>query len=429
MYKFEIKRANCNFEREPLKIRFGFKGSYLTELWQTAVLLESKRGGKYLGLGTQSVLWADAELFYRYSEAVSNSLMFLVTNYAANRALHSSATTPIEVIEEILPDVYRYAQTITQKRDLQSTFVLNALVPLDNALWLMYAGEHSISNFSKLIPTKCQTALNVKNEKLLNIPLVNYNTSPESAEKLARAGFHILKIKIGKSFPSETKMLSWDIERVIQVHQRVKEIESPYTNSGHVMYYLDINGQYREKKTLLRFLDAMEKNHIMNRIILLEEPFPETQKIDVTNIPVRIATDESAHSREDVRERIDLGYSAIALKPIAKTLSITFKMIEETSNRNIPCFCADLTVNPILVDWNKNLAARLSPLPEMKIGILESNGNQNYKNWNKMIKYHPLRDREWINCESGIFKLNEEFYSNSGGIFKPSKHYLKLVEP
>ncbi|MBU4200845.1 MAG: hypothetical protein KKG09_09570 [Verrucomicrobia bacterium] len=40
---------------------------------------------------------------------------------------------------------------------------------------------------------------------------------------------------------------------------------------------------------------------------------------------VRIAADESAHSVQDAKTRIDMGYNAIALKPIAKTMSMSLR--------------------------------------------------------------------------------------------------------
>ncbi len=149
----------------------------------------------------------------------------------------------------------------------------------------------------------------------------------------------------------------------------------------------------------------------------MEEPFPEEFKEDVSDIPVRLAADESAHSDEDAAERIELGYTAIALKPIAKTMSMSLKIAKLAHEKSIPCFCADLTVNPILVDWNKNVAARLPALPGMKIGVCESNGHQNYKNWQQMKQAHPMAGSSWITPENGMFKLNESFYKNSGGIF------------
>ena len=97
---------------------------------------------------------------------------------------------------------------------------------------------------------------------------------------------------------------------------------------------------------------------------------------------------------------------------------MSLKIAKIAYEKNIPCFCADLTVNPILVDWNKNVAARLAPLPGMKVGVLESNGHQNYKNWQKMIEQHPMSGASWIQPQNGIFNLDQSFYDNSGGIFK-----------
>lgn len=69
---------------------------------------------------------------------------------------------------------------------------------------------------------------------------------------------------------------------------------------------------------------------------------------------------DSLQSVEDAARRIEQGYSAIAVKVIAKTLSITMKIVQYAYEKKVPCFCADLTVNPILVDWNKSVAARLA---------------------------------------------------------------------
>ena len=92
----------------------------------------------------------------------------------------------------------------------------------------------------------------------------------------------------------------------------------------------------------------------------------------------------------------------------------------------VPCFCADLTVNPILVDWNKNVAARLAPFPGIGMGLLETNGHQNYANWEIMTGYHPCAGVSWTKTSGGVFHLNDDFYSKSGGIFLPSNHYEGL---
>ncbi|MCK5699657.1 MAG: L-alanine-DL-glutamate epimerase, partial [Cyclobacteriaceae bacterium] len=58
-----IDHVNSNFQREPLVRPFGFKGGYMSEIWQTISLLQSEAGNKGLGLDTQNVLWSDAKVF------------------------------------------------------------------------------------------------------------------------------------------------------------------------------------------------------------------------------------------------------------------------------------------------------------------------------------------------------------------------------
>jgi len=109
-------------------------------------------------------------------------------------------------------------------------------------------------------------------------------------------------------------------------------------------------------------------------------------------------------------------------------MSMSLRIAKAAHEKGIPCFCADLTVNPILVDWNKNVAARLAPLPGMKIGVLESNGHQNYRDWEEMMKYHPCCGAAWTRSVNGLFRLDDDFYARSGGIFETSPHYLQSAK-
>ena len=118
----------------------------------------------------------------------------------------------------------------------------------------------------------------------------------------------------------------------------------------------------------------------------------------------------------------------MAIKPIAKTVSESLLIINEAAKRNIPCFCADLTVNPLMVDINKNIASRIKTFPKINIGIFESNGAQNYLNWETMKTYHPMYGKaKFIEQKNGIYELDDEFYKISGGIFKDSEYYNKVV--
>src|SRR5690349_15081517 len=76
--KIRIKNVDSNFEREPL-IPYHFKGSFVTELWQTAARLESDSGIHKTGLGTQSVLWSDSKVFAAHSESGGNALMYALS--------------------------------------------------------------------------------------------------------------------------------------------------------------------------------------------------------------------------------------------------------------------------------------------------------------------------------------------------------------
>ena len=81
------------------------------------------------------------------------------------------------------------------------------------------------------------------------------------------------------------------------------------------------------------------------------------------------------------------------------------------------------------MEWNKNIAARLKPFPGMgSLGLIESNGHQNYKNWNKMMSYHPRNDGAWVQAKNGVYELNDEFYRTGGGIFDSSEHYEAMFK-
>jgi hypothetical protein len=43
-----------------------------------------------------------------------------------------------------------------------------------------------------------------------------------------------------------------------------------------------------------------------------------------------------------------------------------------------------------------------------------------------MKGYHPCRDASWTQTKDGIFELNDDFYTKSGGIFMPSAHYEEM---
>lgn len=418
-----IERAGLDFEREPLLRPFGFKGGYLNEVWQVAAWLESSADNRATGIGVQSVLWSDSDLFARHTEAGGNALMLLMTDYALSLIRGATFTTPLELLDEIFPRVLECGRKISGRTGLRPTFALNALVPVDMAAWILYAREQGTEVFDEVVPEEYRAALSHRHEKLTKIPLISYGTSDAEVDALVRGGSFFLKIKIG-SDPAgdgdQEKMLAWDKQRLSNIHALLKDVDCTETADGRIPYYLDGNGRYQSRDRLLRFLDHAGKIGALERIRILEEPFPEDFREDVSDIPVRLAADESAHTAEDAVARMEQGYTAIALKPVAKTVSMSLRVAKAAHDRGIPCFCADLTVNPLMVEWNKNFAARLAPLPGFSTGVVETNGAQNYRNWDRMKAYHPMASEPWVAGDEPVFPLPDEFYRTSGGIFRPS---------
>jgi hypothetical protein len=423
--EIEIKQVSANFEREPLIRPFGFKGGYMTEIWQTASLLESTGGISKIGICSQNVLWSDADVFARHSESGGNALMFALSEHAMQILKGRKFITPVDLLDSVFDEVFEYGKKITSNTNLRKTFVLNSMVGLDNAAWLLYAAENNISGFDEMIPEAYKPALSVQHNKVASIPLIAYNIPVNEIVAAVDAGYFFMKIKIGQPGTQE-EMLEKDKARLTQVHEAIGKSVTSYTRTGKLPYYFDANGRYEKKETLLRLLDHARKIGAFDQIAIIEEPFPEELEIDVSDIPVRLAADESAHTDADALKRIQLGYGAVALKAIAKTLSMTLKIIKVAYEKKIPCFCADLTVNPILVEWNKNVAARLAPFPGIDLGLVETNGHQNYKNWQAMRTYHPFPEAVWANTRKGVFELNEDYYKKSGGIFIQSPHYREM---
>jgi len=418
-----VADTGCEFEREPLLRPFGFKGGYLTNIWQSAAMVQSTSGQRGIGLCTHSTLWSDAAVFAANSEAGGNALMFAMTAHALRVLKGRSFTDPVALNDELFKEVYAYGKAITGNPRLRQTFALNALVGVDNAIWLLYAKENGITTFDGLIPAAYRPALAHRHPKAASIPLMAYAIPISEIKAAVADGSFFMKIKIGQPGTQE-EMLAKDMARISEIHKALDGCRTPYTKSGKLPYYFDANGRYEKKETLLRLIDHLKKIGAYDQVAVVEEPFDEQYECDVHDIPLRLVADESAHTERDAVTRIEMGYRAIALKAIAKTLSMTMKIAQAAHERNVPCFCADLTVNPILVEWNKNVAARLGSFPGLEgLGLVETNGHQNYKNWTVMRSYHPYPDAPWSKTDRGVFHLDADYYAKSGGIFAPLPHY------
>ena len=421
-----IDRTSCAFEREPMVRPFGFKGGFLTELWIVSAFVRSTSGMHGIGLGTQSCLWSDAKVFAANSEDGGNAIMFSMTQYALKLLVGKTFTSPVELNDWLWPQVWEYGKKVSANPELRVTYALNALVAVDNAVWVLFAKENGFSSFDGMIPAALRPALAAHHAKCASIPLFSYKVPVSEIIESANSGCFFMKIKIGQP-GTQDEMLAKDMARVSEIHAALKDCRTPHTKSGKLLYYFDANGRYEKKETLLRFIDHLKKIGAYDQVAIVEEPFDEYAQIDVNDVPLRLAADESAHTVKDALVRIEMGYRAMALKPIAKTMSISMKIAQAAYERNIPCFCADLTVCPALVEWNKAVAARLPAFPGIgDLGLVETNGQMNYRNWETMRRDMAYPDARWTRTEKGVFECDADWYAKSGGILEPMPRYEKL---
>lgn len=421
-----IASSKFTHERHALRHPIGFKGRKLSELWQSLVCLTASDGTRSYGSGIQSVLWSDAEVFAAHDETMVNAMMLLTTGYAASVAESKDWVDPLTLLDQILALVHEQARRVTGRPALRPTFTLNSLVPLDVAAWLLFARAHRLTSFDALIPERFRARLKRRHQELAVIPLIAYSIPPAEIAGLLQQRHCMLKIKIGNDPEGDgdpAKMLAWDQQRLEQIHRMAEGYETPWTDSGRILYYLDANGRYDSLERVQRLLEHARRIGAFERIALFEEPFAEEVHLPVGDLGVRIVADESAHDTVDVLERIALGYGAIALKPVAKTLSMSLRMLDQAAAHGVPCFCADLTVDPLLREWNKNVAARIDPIPGMRIGMVESNGAQNYAAWGDLVSRHPCAGAPWLEPHTGIFRLDESYFTQSGGIFLSTPTY------
>jgi len=422
MKPFRVTETNSNFEREPLIRPFGFKGGYLREIWQSAAMLQGESGIRKVGICTHNVLWSDAEVFAAHSPAASDAMMFAISERGMQMIKGQTFASPVHMVESIKDELWEYGKKITCHPNLRKTFILNSLVGVDNAAWLLWAAENGVTKFDDLIPDAYRPALSYRHDMVASIPLMAYNIPINEIVQAVDNGYYFMKIKIGQPGTQE-EMLQKDMARLTEIHQAIGHRTTAHSKDGKLPYYFDANGRYEKKETLQRLIDHAKKIGAFDQIAIIEEPFPEELEVDVSDLGVRLACDESAHTDVDTLKRIQMGYRAVALKAAAKTTSITMKMAKVAHENNVPCFLADLTVNPILVEWNKNIASRLSPFPDLGTGLLETNGHQNYKNWDNMLTYKPSSGASWAKTQQGVFHLDKDYYDRSGGIFDLSPHY------
>ncbi len=420
-----ITHADLDIQREPFARPFAFKGSAFHEKWNLVVRLRDDAGTEACGIGGLAVLWSDARVFASHTETGGNALMVATLERALQASLSTDWERPPDLLVAVRKEAEQFARVATGRGvDLQSTFVLNALVALDNAAWVLWARRRDVTDFEGWIPAAAASALGHRQSRVALTPAVGYNMPDAQVGELLQEGAGVLKLKIG--YPGlEEEMVAGDCRNLQRLQPLLRGVRTPLTDSGDVALYLDANGRYRSKAALRRVLDEADRVGLLDRIVVLEEPFAPDVEESVGDLGVLVAADESLHDPADVAGRRQAGYGAIAVKPAGKTLSVAFDMLEAATAQEMVAFVADNACVPVLVEWNKNIAARLPAFPGVRGGMMESNGAENYGGWEQMLAEHPRAGAPWLAARNGVYELDDDYFVAAGGILDEPEAYLK----
>lgn len=419
-----ITSVDLDIQREPFARPFAFKGSAFHEKWNLVVRLEDDAGAIGCGIGGLAVLWSDPQVFSAHTETGGNAIMVATLERALQAALDVDWERPPDLLRAVRSEADSFARQATGRgQQLQSTFVLNALVALDNAAWVLWARRNDVPAFDAWVPTEAAPALSHRQARVALTPAVGYNMPDAQIAGLLQAGAAVLKVKIGHP-GDEDAMAAGDCRTLQRLQPLLAGARTPLTTSGDVVLYLDANGRYRTKAALRRVLDEAQRLDLLQRIIVLEEPFAADVEETVGDLGVLVAADESLHDPDDVGRRCQAGYGAVAVKPAGKTLSVAFDMVTAAVGHDMVAFVADNACVPVLVEWNKNVAARLPAFPGVLGGMMESNGPENYGRWAQMLDEHPSAGAPWLAAQGGAYELDDDYYSRSGGILQEPTAYL-----
>ena len=362
-----IVHTDLEIHREPFARPFGFKGSAFREKWSLVVRLRDEDGVEAYGLGGLAVLWSDASVFSAHTEVGGNILQAALLEHALQEVRDHEFRDPPSILSYLLPRVHDYGVAVTRNPDLRPAFSLLSLVALDNAAWMLHARRAGIASFDDLIPREYRPYLSHRRRRLAIVPTIGYGFPEGELRKILEGGVPLLKVKIG-SAGSEPDMLRADMEWMTRVHRIADARETPLTDCGNVLYYLDANGRYSQVDSVARLLEHARDIGMDRRIVIFEDPFDERLKTNV----------------------------------------------------------ADNACVPVLVEWNKNVAARLPCFPGLKVGLLESNGPEAYAGWTELLSAHPVPNASWLRPDGGVFHLDSDYYRHSGGIFLDPTPYCRL---
>ena len=128
--------------------------------------------------------------------------------------------------------------------NLRRTFALNALVPVDNAAWLLYAEENGIRTFDEMIPAEYRSGLSYKQRAVAALPSVTYALPVEDVVRATQDGYFLIKVKLGSPAATQAEMIEKDVARFTAIHKALAGARTTQTPDGKLRYDLDPNQRF-----------------------------------------------------------------------------------------------------------------------------------------------------------------------------------------
>jgi len=201
----------------------------------------------------------------------------------------------------------------------------------------------------------------------------------------------------------------------LEIHASSAPRDAPHAGRA-AAYYFDAKRPLREEGHPPPLLDTRGRSGF-DRIAVVEEPFRRSSRSRWgTGRPGGRRRERHRRGRRpEDRPRL----RAIALKPIAKTLSMSLRIARLAHERGVPCFCADLTsTDPGGLDKVFAAASPRSPAcrwASWRRTATRTTGTGGH------APPPPLLRRALDSAEKGVFRLDEDFYARSAGSSSPRR--------
>lgn len=403
-----VMRGAFNLFKEEYLKPYIFKGDSVNGKWIAKTAITDESGVEGAAVGGFAVLWSDPGVYNSHTEMGGNIMMAACLEKAVNTIVNREYTHVEEAMDDVFERVFNYGKLITENEGLNKTFVLNSMVSLDLALWVLWKKLNSMGNFKEVFEEKLNTKAVCANQVAVS-PVVAKNTGDEEIESLLKEGFFVLKCKMGSGCAED------DAALFLRADNIGRNYSTSMTESGHISYVLDLNGRYKDKDKLKQLLDIIDKKSDLGKILTVEEPFEKP--IDVSEFPVIITADESVFDKDSVDLASQMGYGGVAVKPAGKTLTKSFEMTLAAFANGMHTFVADNSATPEILEPNRNFASLLPPFPGLKVPLIEVNGFQLYKRWDFLVEEHERKYGSRGKPVGGMLVQDEEYFKTSGGLF------------